>query len=91
MKSLFIAKRRRALRETKFDGNGANTDDEKNCDVLDITGNIYQKYVKKDKGAGAGVDDDEGDLSDEECGSFSSNTSSTVGLPKHRGPHRVCI
>lgn len=22
-------------------------DDKRNCDVLDITGNIYQKYVKK--------------------------------------------
>lgn len=85
MKSLFIAKSRRALRETKFDiDNGANMNDERSCDVLDITSNIQyiRNMFKKAKGAGAGMDDETGDGSDEDSGSFSSNTL-TVGLPKH--------
>lgn len=64
-------KKKGALRKTKVDDSGANTDDERDCDILDID-SIQQKHIKKDEGLFAMVDDEGVDLSDEECGSVSS-------------------
>lgn len=66
--------KKRALRITKVDDSGANTDDESDCEILDID-STQQKHVKKDEGWFARVDDEGVDLSDEDCSSVSSISS----------------
>lgn len=75
----WMKKKKRALRKTKVDDSGANTDDERDCEVLDID-STQQKHVKKDEGWFARVDDEGVDLSDEDCGSVSSISSGPSAL-----------
>lgn len=82
-------KRKRALRKTRVDDSGANTDDERDCDVLDMD-STQQKRVKKGEGWLATVDDEGVDLSDEDCCSVSSICSGpSVQDRGHSRKHRL--
>lgn len=75
----WMKKKKSALRKTKVDDSGANTDDERDCEILDMD-STQQKHLKKDEGWFARVDDEGVDLSDEDCGSVSSISSGPSAL-----------
>lgn len=69
-------KQNKALRKTEVDDSEANTDDEKDRDILEIIDSAHQRRVKKDEGWSAGVPDEGVDSSDEDCDSVISSISS---------------
>lgn len=74
-------KQKGSLKKTKINDSGADTDDERDRDILDIIGSSRQKHVEEEKGWRSGVVNKGGESSDEDCDSVSSSISSGPSVP----------
>lgn len=69
-------RQKRSLRKTQDDDSGADTDDERDCDILSV--------IEREEGWCSGVADEEVDLSDDDCDSISSGPSALHSSPAKR-------